>query len=146
MDLPDDVKIRAIFAQGGAFKAKLAEDGGTKFRYYFVLNIKPKTDSLIVLSTSTTQFEEHKNCDGGDDVHIPLSPKDYKEFTKSCLICCNRPRSFSKASLERQLKSQKYDLLSPLPDELLQKILRGIAKSKVVSPKIKRMVLPEEKI
>lgn len=146
MDLSDDLKFRAVFTQGGAFKAKLAEDGSRKFRYYFVLNANPQADELTILSSSTTHFDLHKNCDGGYDVHVPLSPKNYEEFTDDCLICCNRPKKHNKANLKKQLKSQKWELLPALPNELLQKILKGIAKSKVVPLKIKRMVLPEEAI
>jgi len=146
MDLSDDLKFRAVFTQGGAFKAKLVEDGSKKVRYYFVLNSNPQTDELMILSTSTTQFDLHKNCDGGNDVHIPLSPNDYEEFTHNCLICCDRPKKYDKAKLKKQLENQKWELLPALPNELLQKILNGIAKSKVVPLKIKRMVLPEEEI
>ncbi|MCE5339522.1 MAG: hypothetical protein LLF92_00140 [Planctomycetaceae bacterium] len=144
MDSSDDLKFRAVFTQGGAFRAKLTEDGSRKTRYYFVLNSNPQADELTILSTSTTQFDLHKNCNGGDDIHIPLSPKDYKEFTEYCLICCNRPKQYNKENLKKQLKKQKWELLPALPNELLQKILHGIAKSKVIPPIYKKMILPEE--
>jgi hypothetical protein len=145
MDLPDNLKFRAIFTQGSVFKAKLVEDGDEHERFYFVLNSKAQIDSLILLSTSTTQFDSHKDCQGGDEIHIPVSTEDYTPFTKACLICCGRPlKQVPKERLIKQLKSQKYRLLEPLPQDLLQKILVSIAKSKVIPPAQKKMILPEE--
>ena len=142
MDLPDN-SYELFLKQGSAFK--LLQDGDKYPRYYFVLNLNAKFDSIILLSTSTTRFNSHRNCQGGDEIHIPVSKKDYTPFTEACLICCGRPlKEVSKKSLTEQLKSQKYKLLEPLPHNLLQKILTGIAKSKVIPPIHKKMILPEE--
>lgn len=139
MELPPNLKFRGILQQGQAFKAKIKHD---KYpRYYFVLNIDPQTDTVLVLSTSTTEFEEHRNCKGGDDVHIVLSKEDYSEFEEPCLICCNRPKTTNKAKLENLLKQQQYELLQALPETILKKLLQGILKSPVVEGYIKKMVL-----
>jgi hypothetical protein len=143
MELPDELKIRAIFTQGGAFKAKVSRKDEYP-RYYFILNRSPETDEKMVLLSSTTRFEEHRNCDGGDDVHIPLSPTEYKEFTAKCLICCNRPILVPKSNLVKQLKSQKYQLLDHLPHEIVKQIVNGIAKSNVVESITKALVVGED--
>ncbi len=139
MDLPDEIRIQGILTQGGAFKTKLSKDAHERF--YFVLNNNPQDDTIIVLSTSTTQFELHRNCPGGDDVHLPLSPKDYAPFFKNCLICCNRPVIVNKESFIKRLQSGNYELLPPLSPTILEKIKHRIAKSPVVEPKIKQMIL-----
>lgn len=86
MDLPSDLKIKGLLTQGGVFKAQLHENRDSYSRYYFVLNLNPQTDYVLILATSTTQFEQHRNCEKGDDIHIPLGPQDYSEFKKEC---CN---------------------------------------------------------
>ncbi len=139
MDLPPDVKYRGILQQGQVFKAQIGKD--KYHRYYFVLNIDPETDTVLVLCTSTTQFEDHRNCREGDDVHINLSPQDYSGFTERCIICCDRPQCYKKTILERILKTQRWELLAPLPQTILDKILQGILKSPVVEGYIKKMVL-----
>ncbi len=139
MDLPDDIKIRAILTQGGAFKGKLGEDSYPRF--YFVLNIDPEIDKALVLSTSTTAFELHRSCPGGDDVHIPVGRGDYESFTQDCLICCNRPKVIEKELLRKKLRSQGYEVLPPLPPNVLGRVLSGIAKSPVVPPAVKKLVL-----
>ncbi len=143
MELPDELKIRAIFTQGGAFKAKVSRKDEYP-RYYFILNNNPASDQELVLLSSTTQFELHKFCDGGDDVHIPLGPTEYKEFTAECLICCNRPMRIPKSNLVKQLKSQKYQLLDHLPHEIVKQIVDGIAKSNVVDSVTKALVVGED--
>lgn len=139
MELPDKIKIQSILMQGGAFKTKLQTDSYDRF--YFVLNFNPKEDIIIVLSTSTTQFELHRNCPGDKDVHLPLSQEDYTPFFKNCLICCNRPVIINKNSFIKKLQSGNYELLPPLPSSVIEKIKHGIAKSPVVEPKIKQLVL-----
>lgn len=139
MDLPDNIRIQGILTQGGAFKTKLPKDSYERF--YFVLNNNPQDDAVIILSTSTTHFELHRNCPSGNDVHLPLSPDDYKPFYKDCLICCNRPVMIDKEGLLKKLQSGTYELLPQLPSAILEKIKYGIAKSPVVEPKIKQMIL-----
>jgi hypothetical protein len=110
-----------------------------------VLNLNPQSDSLILLTSSTTRFSSHKNCPDADDVHINLFKKDYPSLKVDCIVCCNRRlKDVSKTNLIKQLKSQKYKFLEQLPQDLLQKILTGIAKSKVIPPIHKKMILPEE--
>ncbi len=140
MDLPSNVKFKGILTQGGAFKAQLSINP-SKARYYFILNVNPKTDNVLVLVTSTTDFFSHKSCAGADGVHINLSPKDYSELTANCLVCCDRPRKMAKSILERELRNQKYELLKPLPKSVLDGILAGIEKSPVVTSDIKDLVL-----
>jgi hypothetical protein len=144
MDLPEDLKLKAILTQGGVFKAKLRENKDSYSRFYFVLNLNPETDDLLVLSTTTTHLELHRDCEGGDDIHIVLSSEDYEGFTRNCIMCCNRPLKVKKAKLEQQLKSQKYEILAPLPEGLLEKILQGIAKSNIVEPIVKKLVLKND--
>ncbi len=109
--------------------------------FYFVLNVDPKSDTVLVLVTSTTDFWRHEACEGGDEVHISLSPIDYEELTANCVVCCNLPQKILKSKLERELSSRKYILLKPLPVGLLNNILKGIEKSPVVSSDIKELVL-----
>lgn len=141
MELPPELKIRAVLTQGGVFKAKLESHRDSYSRYYFVLNSNPESAELLVLSTSTTHFELHRSCPGGNDVHVPLSPQDYAGFTQNCLICCNRPHAVAKQKLEAMLHSQEYEILEPLPPEILIRILKAIKISTVVSRKHKRLVL-----
>ncbi len=140
MDLPSNLKFKGALTQGGAFKAQLSINP-SKARYYFILNVDPQTDTVLVLVTSTTDFFSHRSCPGGDGVHVNLSRQDYNELTANCLICCDRPRKMSKSTLEKELKNQKYTLLKPLPKAVLNKILAGIEKSPVVSSDIKELVL-----
>jgi hypothetical protein len=140
MDLPPDLKFKGVLRQGAAFKAQLSINP-KKERFYFVLNVDPQTDTVLVLVTSTTDFWRHEACGGGDEVHINLSPSDYDELTANCLVCCNLPQKILKSKLEKELASRKYILLKPLPAELLNDILNGIEKSSVVSSDIKELVL-----
>ncbi len=139
MELPPHLKFQGILKQGHAFKAEVQRDKYS--RYYFVLNIDPQTDTALVLFTSTTKFEDHRNCVGGDNVHIVLSKEDYSEFEESCLICCDRPIVINKTKLENSLGKQHYRLLQPLPLPVLNKLLQGVLNSPVVAGDVKKMVL-----
>jgi len=142
MELPEHLKYKAIFVQGGAFKTQLPGDSYP--RYYFVLNKDPSDEDAIVLTTTTTHFELHRNCPDGDDVHIDLSVEDYEDFTQNCLICCNwKPRIIAKDKLINVISKQNYTLLKPLPKNVLDRILNGISKSSTIEPRVKSMILPD---
>jgi len=141
MELPHNIKIKAILAQGGAFKAKLAHNADQYARYYFVLNIAPQSDSVIILISSTTTFYDHQFCEQADLVHVPLTPSDYPAFRENCLVCCSWFIKIPKSKLETELQSQKYDLLDPLPQDVLTKILQGIRRSPTVPTNIKEMIV-----
>jgi hypothetical protein len=140
MDLPPNLKFKGVLRQGAAFKAQLSINPN-KVRFYFVLNVNPQTDTVLVLVTSTTDFWRHEACEGGDEVHINLSPSDYDELTANCLVCCNLPQKILKSKLEKELAGRKYILLKLLPAKLLSDILNGIEKSPVVSSDIKELIL-----
>lgn len=142
MELPNNLKFSAVLIQGGAFKAQLKNDNYPRF--YFVLNKNPENDNILFLLTSTTAFDLHRNCEGGDDIHVPLSQEDYRGFTTDCVICCNNYKKVEKSRLEIILKKQEYRLLEPIPKKVLQKILNAIAKSIVVEPNVKAKILPED--
>jgi hypothetical protein len=142
MELPERIKFQGILAQGGVFKAQLKNDNYPRF--YFVLNKNPQKDDFLFLLTSTTAFDLHRNCVGGDDIHVPLSREDYSDFTVDCVVCCNRPVKIEKSLLAMMLEKQVYQILRPLPQKVLQKILNGIAKSIVVESIVKSKILPND--
>ena len=144
MDLPTNIKFNGVLIQGGAFKARIDSFNDPYPRYYFVLNINPQNDEVLVLSSSTTDFRSHENCESGDVVHICLTKEDYEEFTKPCIICCDRPKKISKAVLEAELESKGFSLLRAFPESSLQQVLEGILKSKVVTGDIKALVLGDD--
>ena len=59
MELSNELKWKGVLTQGGAFRADFQEGGG--YRYYFVLNEDPEGDSVLLVSTTTTQFETHES-------------------------------------------------------------------------------------
>ncbi len=141
MELPDNVKFKGVLVQGGAFKAKITSHKDQYPRFYFILNINPQADTVLVLSSTTTDFHSHKFCKGGDKVHITLSRKDYAPLYKNCLICCDRPQKIEKDKLEKELHSQSYELLPPLSEGVMQKIIQGISNSPVVEVNVKASIL-----
>ena len=145
MDLPKRFEVGPIFVQGGAFKAKLANDSYPRF--YFVLNRKVEDDGPVVLLTSTTtELDQHTRSCSGDDVHVHLSPDEYGGFTKKCFICCDRAFTAMKAGeLKESLVNKKaqFELLDSLPDEVVKKIVTAIEKSRVMPLRFKNLVLDD---
>ena len=142
MDLPNNLKIKGIFVQGGAFKAKLI--GNDYPRYYFVLNYTPSSHDIVLITTSTTSFDSHRVC--GDEFHIPVSVDEYSEFTKNCMICLcgNNIRKIPYNKFLEIVGSGDFEMLTKLPDNLMQKIISSVRKNKVIETKIKKMICPPD--
>lgn len=63
MEIPPKVRIPLCIEQGSVFNFHIDFDGPgrqSKNRYFVAVNRNPKTDTILILLTSTTQIEKKK--------------------------------------------------------------------------------------
>jgi hypothetical protein len=60
------------------------------------------------------------------------------------LVDCNSPTVWGREELRRRVSSYKVEYLDPLPGPVLEKLRAAVARSRLVEPWIKRLVVPEE--
>jgi len=141
MDLPLDIVFSHILVQGGAFRCEI--DEVSKYRYYFVLNQNPKTDNTILLVTATTQIDRHKSK-FPTNVLVEIKLSEYHQLKQDSLVNCENAHAYSKMKLKEIITSGKFEILEPLPDSIMKKLLKGLAVCKNVPPIDKQLALGEE--
>jgi len=89
MDIPLKIRIPLCIEQGAVFNFRMEIDGPnrqSKNRYFVVLNRNPKTDTALVLVTSTTQVAKRKEfvqrAGITDQTIVSISPNEYPVFTR----------------------------------------------------------------
>ena len=110
MHIPAKVKIPLCIEQGAVFNFRMEVDGPkrqSKNRYFVVLNRNPKTDSVLILVTSTTQIAKRKEfiqrAGISEQTIVSVSPKEYPVFTSESVFNCNDVVEVSMEDLIRKV-------------------------------------------
>ena len=122
-----------------------------KPHYFIVINYNPQTDANLFLCVATSKIEDRikrveKN--GWDkDTLVFIENKDYKHFSQKTLIDCNSLYDRSNTNLLiKHLKNKTLKVCDDFPNEILDKIIQGILKSKMIPQYIKDYFIENNKI
>src|SRR3989344_2193134 len=96
MDIPLKIRVPLCIEQGCVFNFFLDFNDSkreSKNRYFVVLNLNPKTDSVLVMVTSTRQIEKRyefiKRAGISEETLVKVTPKEYSVFTQESIFNCN---------------------------------------------------------
>lgn len=135
---------KQIFIPGGVFRWPQKLHGDViKNRYFFVLNISPDSDELVILVTPTTEITKIYKFNYHGDI-VKISKSDYNSLEKECVVNCSDPIKRTREQILRAIKKQEVDLLPPIPIELLNTLRETLLQSIKVSDDIKNLVCEEE--
>ena len=147
MDIPPKVRIPLCIEQGAVFNFRMEVNGTnrqSKNRYFVVLNRNPKTDTALVLITSTTQIEKRrefvKRAGISEQTIVSVSPKEYSVFTAESAFNCNDVVEVSMSDLIRKVEDDGSMNYPKIPDSILAKLIIGINKSPRIAPAIKKLL------
>ena len=144
-----DVFLKFLFLQpGGAFRCpqRFPSDPKPKNRYFFILNRDPERDEEIVLVTPTTQGQRRREARGkaGEASIVDLSPQEYSALEVPSTVDCNSAEVWTKAELGRRIAAREASILDPLPETMLKRLREAVLCSRLIEPRIKRLVLGED--
>jgi len=143
MELPEKLvsEFKQVLVQGGAFrKYHSSTNEPEKNRFFFVLNKNPSQDKVILVATSTTKIEQHKNRFSAD-VLIELTTEDFAPLPKTCLINCERAFARTRQDFEKFITEKKIEVLWPLGPEIIERIERAVKACKLLPDEDKQLVL-----
>jgi pyruvate dehydrogenase complex dehydrogenase (E1) component len=147
MEIPPKVKIPICIEQGSVFNFCMAFDGPgrqSKNRYFVVVNRNPKTDTILIMVTSTTQIAKKrefiKRSGISEKTVVQVSPKEYSVFNVESVFNCNDVYEVSMQDLIRKIEESGCMNYSKIPDNTLKKIIVGINESPNVPPAIKKLL------
>ena len=147
MHIPAKVKIPLCIEQGAVFNFRMEVDGPkrqSKNRYFVVLNRNPKTDSVLILVTSTTQIAKRKEfiqrAGISEQTIVSVSPKEYPVFTSESVFNCDDVVEVSMEDLIRKVDDNGSTNYPKIPDSILAKLIVGINESPRISTAIKKLL------
>jgi len=118
-------------------------DKKPKFRYFFVLNRAPTTDSELLVATATTRIAERRARRPGN-VLVDISPSDYADLEEPSLIDCSSIEPWKKEDLLARLARREIQPLSSLPAAIMNQVVQAVACCSTLAPYKKRMILDSE--
>jgi len=116
----------------------------SKNRYFVVLNRNPKTDTALVMVTSTTQIAKRREfvqrAGISEQTIVSVSPKEYSVFTSESAFNCNDVIEVGMEDLIRKVESNGSMDYPKIPDSILTKLIVGINESPRIAPAIKKLL------
>ncbi|MSR71384.1 MAG: hypothetical protein EXS50_01770 [Candidatus Taylorbacteria bacterium] len=147
MEIPPKIRIPLCVEQGSVFNFFI--DFGdssrqSKNRYFIVLNRNTKTDTALIMVTSTTQIQKKKEfvkrAGISDKTIVEVKAREHSIFTSDSAFNCNEVFEVSMNDLIRKIEEKGSMNYPRLPDNLLKQIISGINESPNVSQSIKDLM------
>jgi hypothetical protein len=116
----------------------------SKNRYFVVLNRNPKTDTALIMVTSTTQIQKKrefvKRAGISDKTIVEIKAKEHCIFTSDSAFNCNDIFEVNMSDLVRKIEKNGSMNYPKLPDNILKRIVAGINESPKISQSIKDLM------
>ncbi|HVU06523.1 MAG TPA: hypothetical protein VHE10_01935 [Candidatus Paceibacterota bacterium] len=147
MDIPIKVRVSLCIEQGSVFNFFIDHNDSkrqSKNRYFVVMNKNPKTDTLLILVTSTTQAvkkrEFVKRAGISEKTIVSVTPQEYGVFSAESVFNCNEVFEISMNDLIRKIEDTGSMNYPKMDDGAITKIIAGIKESPSVSEINKKLL------
>jgi len=147
MEIPPKIRIPLLIEQGSVFNFLMDVDGPnrqSKNRYFVVLNKSPKTDTAIILVTSTTQIVRRREfvqrARISEQTIVVVSPHEYPVFKSESAFNCNDVIEVGMQDLIRKVENNGSMNYPKIPDSILAKLIIGINESPRIAPAVKKLL------
>ncbi len=150
MEIPPEISIPICIEQGTVYHYRLDitnRDGSfySGDRFFIVLNVNPKTDEILVLTTMTTQIRKQRQYIKivGEDPEtlVFVSPADFLSLSERSVVNCNNIYQITMADLIAKIKNGGKTFVQKLPRTVVSALVSGVMKSRQVSADIKKMLI-----
>ena len=144
VDFSADIKIATSIEQGTVCLFPYGSEV-VKNRFFIVLNSNPKNDTLILLTTVTSQVEKVRKRviikSQSPMTCVELSPSDCPLLSTESAIDCNEVVEVSRKDLAARIDNGGEFFFEKLPQTVIQKIKSGVMASTLVSQENKTKVI-----
>ena len=151
MDMPPEVLVATCIEQGTVYhyEAEFTNHDGSMYRgnrFFIVLNVDPKTDEVIVLTTITKQVTRVETyiarVGEAPETAVRLLPADFSELREESIVNCNSVHSSTREKIVEKLKGEgAVVFFEKIPKTILEHIIAGVMKSNQVPPEFKKLIV-----
>ncbi len=147
MDIPPKIRIPLCIEQGSVFNFQIDFDGTgreSKNRYFVVLNKNPKTDTALIMITSTSQVSKKKDfikrARISEQTIVTVLPSEYCVFKQESAFNCNTVFEVNIQDLIRKIEENGSMNYPKISSDILAKLIIGVNASPRVSLAIKKLL------
>jgi len=140
MQIPPAIRIPICIEQGSVFNFFHDAQGAgraSKNRYFVVMNRNPKTDTVLLLVTPTTQSEKRLAFVRGRGISektiVNVLTTEYQPFSHDCVFDCNGLVEVKMSDLIARIEADGSDHYPKMPDTILSRLIHGVKESPMVS-------------
>lgn len=147
MEIPANIKISLCIEQGCVYNFYIDFNNSkreSKNRYFVVLNLCPKTDSVLIMITSTSQIEKKyefiKKAGISEETLVRITPKEYDIFTQESIFNCNDVFEIKMEDLIKRIEKDGSMNYPKMKKNLVEKLIKGVKESPRVPEDIKKLL------
>ncbi len=115
-----------------------------KPHYFIILNKNPLKDGFFLLTASTANIDRIKKIIDTQkhlaEGYIFVKMGKYQCFDRDSYINCHKPYPFEIGKLKKRYEKGLVELKDPLPQELIEKVLKGCLDSPMFKPKYRKFL------
>jgi hypothetical protein len=150
MKIPPEVSIPLCIEQGSIYlyEFQATRRDGTEYigqRFFVVLNVNPKTDEILVLTTITKQIEKQERfiqtVREDTDTLVRISPADFARLSVESVVNCNNTHELTLRQLIEKVEDGGKIFYEKLPKNIMDAIVRGVLKSNLVPAEHKKLLI-----
>jgi len=150
MDIPAEIVIPVCIEQGSiylyAFNA--TRHDGSQYsgeRFFIILNVNPKTDKILVLTTITKQIGKQeqfvRNTGQDSSTLVRITPANFSRLDVESVVNCNNTYELTLEQLVEKINNKGKIFFEKLPKNIIAALVSGVLKSSLVSAEHKKLIL-----
>ncbi len=147
VEIPIKIRIPLCIEQGSVLNFFIgfgSPNRQSKNRYFVVLNCDPKTDTVLVMVTCTTQVQKKKEfverSGISQETIVEVKSKECTVLTRDSAFNCNDVFEVRTEELIKKIEEGGSMDYPKLPSNILKRIVAGVNKSPKVSQAIKDLM------
>jgi hypothetical protein len=150
MWIDPEISIPICIEQGSIYLYHLTttnKDGAlySGDRFFIVLNLNPKTDEILILTTITTKIENQKafikKTSEDPSTLVVITKSDFPQLAQASAVNCNRVYQITLKELIEKVKNGGKIFSHNLPKTVIALLISGVLKSKQIPPDIKQKLI-----
>lgn len=136
-----DTVFRNALNRGAIILTEIEFEDISKPKFFITLNKDPSLDYIyfFITTSKTSYYDKHPEFKS-EIIRIKLG--EISCFNVETVIDCREVHSFAKNELMKRFREGKLKFKDNLPNNILNKLDEIINRSKLLSPKIKKIICP----
>ena len=119
---------------------KLPVETGERNKFFVLLN-HDCTQEKIYYFLTTSKIEYWKNHPAPEEVFVYIPENAIWFFHQPTLIDCSKPREIDRLKLKRKYNKRGLIVKGMLPKRFMDKVIHIIEQSKLISERVKKLIL-----